>query len=61
MLEPLDAERSRAYYDWPRGVYLRLEAPARLQFRRTAGRTAEDAARQVVEILDSVSESGPAR
>jgi hypothetical protein len=42
-------------------VYLHLEVPARLQFRRTAGRTAEDAARQVIEILDTVGENAPAR
>jgi len=59
MLEPLDAKRFDAYCDWPRGVYLRLEAPARLQFRRTAGATAEDTARQVIEILDRVDEDGP--
>ena len=61
MLEPLDAKRFDACCNWPRGVYLRLEAPARLQVRRTAGRTAENAARQVIEILDGVSENGPAR
>ncbi len=61
MLEPLAPNRFDARCDWPRGVYSRLEAPAQFQFRRTAGGAAEDAARQVVKILSSVSGNGSAR
>jgi len=51
MLEPLEADRCPACWDWPKAVYARLAAAQRLQVTRTGGATAAAACAQVLSVL----------